>query len=293
MDRVVVTGALGNVGSTVVAELLARGALVRAADIDPDALQRRFGETVEAARLDFADPGTFGPVLAGAGRVFLIRPPAISRVGPTLNRFLDAAAAAAVEQVVFSSVAGAESNRIVPHHRVEQHLFKSGLGWTILRPGFFAQNIGGPYRRDIVEADRIYIPAGSGRVAFIDARDIGAVAALALTEDGHRSQAYHLTGPQAVTIDDVAALMTEILGRPIRYEPASVVGYLRHLLQQGLVVPQAVVQTILHVGLRGGDAEPVTDMVERLLGRPATTLRQYVIDHAALWAPTEPTSGAA
>ena len=106
MDRVVVTGALGNVGSTVVAELLARGALVRAADIDPDALQRRFGETVEAARLDFADPGTFGPVLAGAGRVFLIRRPAISRVGPTLNRFLDAAAAAAVEQVVFSSVAG-------------------------------------------------------------------------------------------------------------------------------------------------------------------------------------------
>ena len=58
-------------------------------------------------------------------------------------------------------------------------------------------------------------------------------------------------------------------------------------------MPQAVVQTILHVGLRGGDAEPVTDMVERLLGRPATTLRQYVIDHAALWAPIEPTSGAA
>ena len=177
--------------------------------------------------------------------------------------------AAAVEEVVFSSVAGAESNRIVPHHRVEQHLFKSGLGWTILRPGFFAQNIGGPYRRDIVASDRIFIPAGSGRVAFIDARDIGAVAALALTEDGHRSQAYHLTGPQAVTLDEVAALLTEVLGRPIHYQPASAVGYLRHLRRQGLVMPQAVVQTILHVGLRRGDAEPVTDTVERCsAGRP-------------------------
>jgi uncharacterized protein YbjT (DUF2867 family) len=118
------------------------------------------------------------------------------------------------------------------------------------------------------------------------------VAALALTEDGHRSQAYHLAGPQALTLDEVAALMTEILGRPIRYKPASAAGYLRHLRRQGLVVPQAVVQAILHVGLRRGGAEPVTDTVERLLGRPATTLRRYLVDHAALWARTGGATGA-
>ena len=85
------------------------------------------------------------------------------------------------------------------------------------------------------------------------------------------------------TIDEVAAVMSDVLGRPIRYEPASALGYLRHLRRQGLVVAQAVVQTILHVGLRKGDAEPVTDTVGRLLGRPARTVREYVTDHAQTW----------
>lgn len=288
-DRIVVTGALGNVGSAVIGSL-GPDHRIRAADIDAEALGARFGERVEPVRLDFGDPATFGPVLAGASRVFLIRPPAISRVGPTLNRFLDVAAEAGVEHVVFSSVAGADTNRIVPHHRVERHLTASGLAWTILRPGFFSQNIGSAYRRDIVEDDRLHIPAGEGRVAFIDARDIGAVAALALTEEGHGGQAYHLTGPEAQTIDEVAAVMSEVLGRTITYEPASALGYFRHLRGQGLVLPQATVQTILHVGLRRGDAEPVTDTVERLLGRPARTVREYVTDHADVWRRDETTA---
>ena len=280
---IVVSGALGNVGAAVVQALAERGAHTRAADIRPQALTARFGGDLDVARLDFGDAATFGPVLKDAGSVFLIRPPAISRVGPTLNRFIDAAVEAGVEHVVFSSVAGAESNRIVPHHRVEKHLLASGLEWTMLRPGFFSQNIGSAYRQDIVEDDRIFIPAGEGKVAFIDARDIGEVAALSLTEQGHRGQAYHLTGPEAMTIDEVAAVMSDVLGRTIRYEPASALGYFRHLRGQGLVVAQAVVQTILHVGLRKGDAEPVTDTVERLLGRPARTVREYVTDHAQTW----------
>ena len=278
----VVTGALGNVGAAVVTSL-PHGRSIRAADVDPDAVRARFGSGVESAEIDFHDAATFGPLLDGAESVFLIRPPAISRVGPTLNRFIDAAAEAGVQHVVFSSVAGADTNRIVPHHRVEQHLFASELAWTILRPGFFAQNIGSAYRRDIVEDDRIFIPAGEGKVAFNDARDIGEVAALALAQDGHRGQAYHLTGPEAQTIDEVAVTMSEVLGRTITYQPASAVGYFRHLLGQGLVLPQAAVQTILHVGLRRGDAEPVTDTVERLLGRPARSVREYANDYVQLW----------
>ncbi len=135
-DPVLVTGATGNVGVAVVAQLLARGGRVRAGVTRPE---RRSGEVarVEQVRVDFTDPATFGPALAEARQVFLVRPPAIARVGPTLNAFIDAAAAAGVEHVVFSSVAGAEHRRIVPHHRIETHLARSGLAWTMLRPGFF------------------------------------------------------------------------------------------------------------------------------------------------------------
>lgn len=277
---IVVTGALGNVGASVVDELLARGAHVRAADLDPAAIAQRFGDGVEAAALEFTDPSTFDAVVAGAERAFLIRPPAISKVGPTLNAFIDHLHAEGAEHVVFSSVAGADTNRVVPHHRVESHLMDSGLAWTMLRPGFFAQNITGAYRRDIVEDDRIYVPAGDGSVAFIDAADIAAVAAVALTEDGHEGRGYHLTGSRAVTFDEMASILSDVVGRPIRYEAAPVLSYYRHLRRQGLVRPHALVQTILHVGLRRGDGAPVTDEVETLLGRPARSIEDFLAVHA-------------
>lgn len=280
---ILVTGATGNVGAAVVTALRAVGAPVRAAVTDPAAARDRFGD-VDTVRLDLTDPDTFATALDGVGRVFLIRPPAIARVGPTINRFVDAAAAEGVDHVVFSSVAGAENNPVVPHHRVETHLFASGLGWTVLRPGFFAQNLGGPYRSDIRDEDRIHVPAGDGRVAFVDVRDLGELAALILVApDAHVGQAYTITGPVAVTFDEVADLLTTELGRTVRYEPASVLGYLRHLNRQGLPFVQQLVQTVLHTGLRRGDAEDVDPMLERLLGRPPRTLQDYVHDHRGLW----------
>ncbi len=282
-----VTGALGNVGSAVASGLVERGVRVRVADIDVDALGERF-PGLETVRLDYTDSSTFEAVVAGVDRLFLIRPPAISRVGNTINPFIDAAARRGVGHVVFSSVAGAESNRIVPHHRIEQHLIDSGIPWTMLQPGFFAQNIATAYCQDINEDNRIYVPAGQGRVAFIDAVDIGDAAVVCLTSDGHASQGYHLTGPEAVTFDHVASLITGKLGRTISYDPAPVVGYFRHLRMQGLVFPHAFVQTLLHTGLRRGDAEAVTTTVEDLIGRPARTLATYIDDHLTLWETTRP-----
>ena len=123
-----------------------------------------------------------------------------------MNALTEPALAAGVEHVVFSSVAGADTNRVVPHHRVETHLRDHAPSWTILRPGFFAQNLADAYRRDIVEDDRIYLPAGNGRVAFIDTRDIGDVAGAVFADPApHRGKGYTLTGPRAVTFDEVAS----------------------------------------------------------------------------------------
>jgi uncharacterized protein YbjT (DUF2867 family) len=281
--EVLVTGASGNVGASVVEQLLERGIGVRAGGRHLDSLTEQAPQA-EAVRLDVADPTTFAPALEGIDRVFLIRPPAIARVGPTVNAFVDAASAAGVAHVVFSSVAGAEDNRIVPHHRIETHLIDSDMPWTILRPGFFAQNLATAYRNDILGDDRIHLPAGDGRVAFIDTRDLGELAAVILADpDPHTGRGYTLTGPRAVTFDRVAALLTEALGRPIRYEPASVLGYLRHLRTMGLPITKACVQTVLHVGLRRGDAEQVDPTLARLLGRAPRDLVDYIDDHVGLW----------
>jgi uncharacterized protein YbjT (DUF2867 family) len=279
---VLVAGASGNVGAATVRSLVAHGIPVRRAVSGGGRGDEVAG--TESVELDLFRPETFGPAVAGIGGLFLLRPPPVSRVGPTLNALTEAAVAAGVGHVVFSSVAGADTNRVVPHHRVETHLREHAPSWTILRPGFFAQNLTDAYRRDIVADDRILLPAGHGRVAFIDTDDIGDVAGAVFADPGpHRGQGYTLTGPRAVDFDEVAALLTAALGRTIRYEPASVLGYARHLRGQGLPLAQVAVQTVLHTGLRRGDAEAVDPTLARLLGRPAGTIEQYVREHTATW----------
>lgn len=282
---VLVTGATGNVGRAVIHALRANGAAVRAAGTSIESVTRAFGGEVTPVRLDFRDPGTFGPAVEGCRAVFLLRPPAISNTKQTLCPLADVAVARGARQIVFLSVTGADTNKLVPHHAVERHLPRATDAWTILRPGFFAQNLGDAYRRDIVEDGRLYVPAGHGRVAFVDVRDLGEVAAQVFARpDEHRGRGYTLTGPEAVTFEQAAALLTQALGRPIRYQPAGVLRYAAHLLRRrGLPLAQVAVQTVLHFGLRLGQAATVDPTLGRLLGRPGHTLAEYIRDHVALW----------
>ncbi|MBQ1074632.1 NmrA family NAD(P)-binding protein [Micromonospora sp. C31] len=283
---ILVTGAGGNLGTAVLQALASTGVPVRAAGTDPAALERQH-PGIAAVRLDFHDPATFAPALDGAGGLFLMRPPAIARVGPTLNALLDVAEQHRTGHVVFSSVAGADTNRVVPHHRVETRLRASALSWTILRPGFFAQNLADAYGTDIRHDHRIHLPAGRGRAAFVDVRDVGAAAAAVFADPAaHRGLGHLLTGPAALDFHQVAAILSRELGHTVRYEPASVIGYLRHVRRQGLPWPRALVQATLHTGLRRGQAQTVDPTLARLLGRAPRTLQDFVHDHRDTWAPS-------
>ena len=268
--RVLVTGASGNVGREVIRALAARG-------IEAHAPAR--------PRFDLTSPATFATAVAGCDGLFLLRPPAISDVAATLHPLIDAAHSAGVRHVTFLSVAGAGRNRLVPHHKTEQYLRASALRWTFLRPGFFAQNLGDAYRRDIVEDDRIFVPAGDGRIAWVDVRDLAELAVATFADPGaHARAAYTLTGSQAVGFSEVAALLTAAVGRPIRYHPASIVGYLRHLRRRrDQLWMQAIVQTVLHTELRRADHRRIDPTLARLLGAPPRTIADYIRDHAALW----------
>ncbi len=273
---ILVTGATGNVGRAVVTALRARGLPARPglrdATGDPDAVV-----------LDFLRPETFAPALAGAGGLFLLRPPPIADVGPTLNALVDVALAAGVRRIVFLSVIGADKRGYIPHAKVEKHLAQSTAEWTFLRAGFFAQNLGDAYRPDIREHHELFVPAGAGRAAFVDVRDVGEVAARTFAEHGHVGAAYTLTGPEALSFDEVAVLLTKALGREIRYARPGVVRYLWRLRKRGLPFAQAVVQAVLHVGLRYGQAEDIDPTLASLLEHPPRTLAQYIADHLELW----------
>ena len=286
-SAVLITGATGNVGGAVVRRLLARAGRAgevairpRVAVRDPAAAAAGFGPGVEAVALDFHRPETFAGALAGVRALFLLRPPAIARVRRTLVALIDAAAQAGVGHVVFLSVVGAE-NPLLPHHAVEVRLREGPVPWTILRPGFFMQNIGDTYRPDIRERDELYLAAGEGAVAWVDARDLGEVAAEVLVDPaGHQGRTYTLTGAEAVGFAEVAALLSRAAGRPIRYVPASALGQLRRHVARGMPLGQAIVVTLLHLGLRRDQA--VDPTLGGLLGRRPRTVAEYVADYAEL-----------
>jgi uncharacterized protein YbjT (DUF2867 family) len=279
VTRVLVTAALGNVGREVARACASAGLAVRAADLDETALAAR-STADERVRLDFTDRATWPAALQGCDRVFLLRPPPLGDMQRTLCPFIDEAYARGVQHVVFLSVAGAERRSWVPHRTVELHLAASGARWTVLRPGFFSQNLREAYRQDILEDGRIYVPAGDGRVAFVDVADLGDVAARALADPASfAGQSLELTGAEAVTFSAVAAALTAALGRPVRYVPASIAGYAWHLrVRRRLPLTAVLVQTILHVGLRRGDAERVDPTLSTVLGRAPRSIFTMIAD---------------
>lgn len=280
---ILVTGGSGNVGSAVVNDLRARRIPFRIGGRKPDTTGARDG--VEAVAFNFRDPNTFQPAVRGCNAVFLLRPPAISNTRKTLNPFVDVARAEGVRQIVFISVAGAADNPLVPHHAVEQHLRHGPEGWTIVRPGFFAQNLGDTYRADIIQDNRIFVPAGRGRVAFVDVRDVADVAINALIDPAsHQGQTYTLTGSEPLSFANAAEILSRETARDIRYQPASIPAYCVHLRRRGMPFAQVLVQAILHVGIRFGQAETVNETLPSLLGCPPRTLHEYVRDYRSLWA---------
>lgn len=283
--RVLVLGATGTVGRDVVAGLVARGVPVTAAARHPDDGPTTGPAGVSPVRFDLADRATWPAALAGADGLFLLRPPQVARVRADLLPFVDAALRAGVRRVAFLSVQGAGRNPVVPHHAVEQHLARSGAAWTSLRAGYFAQNLLTVHRAEIRDRDELAVPAGRGRTAFVDTRDVAEAAAVVLTAPGaeHERRAYELTGPAALTYTEVTATLSEVLGRAIHYVPTTPLEHLRRARAAGDPTGFALVTLALYTTARLGLAAHLSPELAALLGRPPRDLATFARDSAAAW----------
>ena len=279
--RILVTGASGNVGAPLVEQLVAGGAHVLVACRDMARARVPAGTT--AVRFDFEDPSTHAPALEGVEKLFLLRPPAITDMKRHMLPVVRAARDAGVRHIVFLSLLGVEKNPVVPHAKVERFILEAKVPHTFLRPGFFMQNLSTTHRDDIREHHELFVPAGQGRTGFIDTRDIAAVGAKVLLEEGHEGKAYDLTGAEALTYAEAAALFTEVLGRPIRYAEPSALRFAARWYRRDVPLPFIAVMTAIYTVCRLGLAGTVTRDTEQLLGRAPISLRQIIQDHKACW----------
>lgn len=280
MDSVLVTGATGNVGIEVVSQLVSRGVPVKAAVLPHQAGTVPAGVT--PVEFDFVDSETFEAALHGVKRVFLMRPPHMSDA-KAFRPFVDAMVNAGIRQVVFLSVQGAGQNVFVPHHGIEVLLKKSGLAWTFLRPSFFMQNLSTTHLADIRDRGEIFVPAGGGRTNFIDVADIGEAAAVCLTTPGHGGNAYEITGSEALTYDEVAAILTSACGRPITYARPSAREFKAHMRSAGHARDFVRVMSSIYAIAKFGMASGTTATFEQLVGRKPRTLAEWAEASARCW----------
>lgn len=278
---IVVTGPTGNVGAELVRLLGAQAAppAHRIAAHHPGA-----GEV----HLDFDDRSTWPAVLDGVTRLFLLFPlPTPRAVDRRMLPFLEAAVAAGCQHVVYLSVFGGDTQRFIPHHRVERAIEAAPLTHTILRCSYFMQNLFraiSTHGVDIAEHDEVFVPAGRGRITFLDARDAASVALDALTHpDRHRNAGYPLTGAQKLDFAEVATVLTDVLGRPIRYTNPSLPRFWTRLRRRGVGIDTIAFMTGVYLLTRFGRNEPVTDVLPGLLGGPPHTLEQFARDEKWRW----------
>ena len=287
MGKVFVSGAAGNVGGAAAASLCAAGVEVVAgvrAEGRGDALKAM---GAEVRPFDFADPDSMVAAMAGCDRVFLALPlvEGMTRLG---HLAVEAMKAAGVEYVVRSSGYAASSDahwRLGREHgMVDQFVEDSGIAFTTLRPNTFMQNFS-TVMAPMVKGGTLTLPEKDAAVSYIDVRDVGDCAARLFQDNaGFENGFYALTGPEGLTLSDVAATLSELDGVSVEYQPVEEAAYVAGLLEMGTPkwnVDMLVSLTrVVKLGMMGN----VTRAVEHVSGKPARTFAEFAREHASAWA---------
>jgi uncharacterized protein YbjT (DUF2867 family) len=224
----------------------------------------------------------FHAALDGVERVFLCTSNGPEQASNETS-LVDAAAAAGIRRLVKISADGARIGSPVDfwdtHGRVEEHLRTSGIPSVVLRPTTYLSNLMA-HVATIHQLDKIIAPAGEARVAMVDPRDVAAVAAIALTEDGHDGRTYTVTGPAAITHQEIAHALSTVAERVIEY--VAVPGEVARdgMVRAGMSLWLAEQIVVLWAELRHRATAP-TDVVRNLTGREPRTLADFAHDHAA------------
>lgn len=287
-QKILITGVPGNVGSKLVEQIKNEQCPFRIGAYEPKKVEKIHGQDLDTVYFDFTDPSTYEPALKGVTKIFLIRPPALTDYKEDFQPFLSYAKEKGVEHVVFLSIIGINiiTQFIFPHGRIERGIKKLGLNYTFLRSSFFMQNLlrrDNYMRQDIKRYNSIRVPAGKGETSFVDTRDIAAVAIECFKNKEHYNQVYELTGKEELSYYEVADILSEVLGRNIKYTDPSRSEFFEQKKEQGLNEDFISVMANLFFLTKLRRANKVTNDVKKLLSRDPISMRQFVEDQKDLW----------
>lgn len=278
---ILVTGATGRLGRLVITALLQHQpaseivALVR--DVDKAADLAAQGVHVRQAHYHHYD--ALVTAFAGVDKILLVSAVAFTDRTAQHDNVIRAAVAAGVGHLFYTSIQR-DSDFVMPEVTVsdletEAFLKGSGLAYTILRMTYYAEGLRGLLGPHVLQIG-VAVPAGAGKVAFATLADLGEATAATLLGQGHANQEYTLTGPQAYSFLDVAELLAELAGRPIAYTDVTPEAYVAQRVAEGLPAHVATFFAQWATAMKQGMLAIPDPSLERLLNRPATSLRTFL-----------------
>jgi NAD(P)H dehydrogenase (quinone) len=286
-DKIIVSGASGQLGSLVIEELLARNVapenlILVSRTPNTDHLQAYAARGASVRFGDFSEPESLDEAYAGGTRMLLISINGGGGDRPELHRAaIDAAARAGVRQIAYTSYVNADRNEAstiaVDHRRTERILQDSGIAWTMLRNQIYANGLV-DQAIQIVREGGLVSHTPDARVAYVTREDCAAAAAAVLTTPGHENRAYSITGPDAVGPRELVALASEISGKRVELMAVSEAQYRQQLAATGM--PEAGINGTISFAAELDSPylrEPSTAVAE-LTGRPATSVRQLLLE---------------
>ena len=280
--RILVCGASGQCGGSAIEALRIRGAVFRAGTRRPEEA-RRSRPGFDWVRVDYEDGASLDAALEGVDALFLVTPYVPEARKIELARTLvGCAKRAGVTRIATVSSMNSDLHADSTTSVVERLVEDSGATFTHLRPNWYMQNYHTHYLASILEGviDH-YI--GDAAVSWIDARDIGAVGATVLVEPGHENRAYTLTGGEALDHHQVAAVLSAVAGREIRYTARSHDDTQEAMRAAGY--PESTIEYSIETYryIERGECARISPIVSQILGRAPIRFEEYARDHARLW----------
>jgi uncharacterized protein YbjT (DUF2867 family) len=285
MTKILVTGATGTIGSQVVSALKGHNDVAVRVGVRSAAKATGLaGGNVTPVDFEYDKPEQVKKAVEGVDKLFLVTPFVQNQV-ELATGLIDAAKAAGVRHIVKLSALGADFEPGIQlgrwHRAVEKAIEASGIAWTFLRPNNFMENFLNYYPPDA--SGNIYLPWGQGACSWVAGSDVAAVAAAALTGKGHEGKAYEPSGPEALTIAQVASVLSEVIGRKITYVDVPEEAARKAMLDMGMPVWMVDAMMELHGIDKAGYATKVTGDVQRVTGRAPTGFALFAQQNAARW----------
>lgn len=282
-DNILVLGANGKAGAEVTNSLAKKGFKVKAGVRNLEKGKSLETGNVHPILLDLDEPGSFRPALEGVSGVFIQVPPMDPDGHLKLEPFIDEAVRSGINKFVLMTAMGVDQEEESPLRNAELKIEASGKNYTILRPNWFNQNFNSIYVEMINAAGGLYLPAGDGKVSFIDTRDIGSCAAESFMTDDLNGAAVTITGPEAITHEETASLISKVAGKEIGYTPITDELFRETLAKQGFPEFGIKVLAGLFNYVRDGYTSVVTDGVKNITGKEPISFEQYVEDYSENW----------